>query len=71
MLEAVMAENGNPPAIRAGHKLMRYGQSGCPGTSVPGLFISLDSPALRDSFFFGLPLCKLFVYSGNNPVFPS
>jgi len=25
MLEAVMAENGNPPAIRAGHKLMRYG----------------------------------------------
>ena len=24
-----MSENGNPPAIRAGHKLMHDGQSGC------------------------------------------
>jgi len=43
MLEAVMAENGNPPAIRAGHKLMRHGQSGCPGDFGPPGFFTFAS----------------------------
>ena len=49
-----MVGSGNPPAVRAGHNRMRYGQGGvmAQGASAPCVFFSLGSVFIAPAYFF-------------------